>query len=210
MADTAQDFGTLMRRVREGSQEAAEELFERYGPHIRRVVRRSLNKRLRSQFDSSDFVQAVWATFFTVHVPESIDRPEALIAFLANLARNKVVEAFRQRFQSMKYNVNREHSLEGSAAYQVIALPAPQPTPSQAFLAKEEWDKLLERVPAQHRRILDLVRQGSTHKEIAQELGLNEKTIRRLIRKLALRSRAHDEPTEPCSAEVPAHDSAAE
>ena len=58
------EFALLMQSVREGSQEAARTLFERYGPHIRRVVRRKLHQKLRPQFDSVDFVQDVWASFF--------------------------------------------------------------------------------------------------------------------------------------------------
>ena len=58
------DFRTLLAGIRSGSEEAAWQLIEQYGPHIRRIVRRRLDRRLRSQFDSVDFVQAVWASFF--------------------------------------------------------------------------------------------------------------------------------------------------
>lgn len=53
------DFFYLIGRVREGSEDAAWQLVERYGGHIRRTVRRALDPRLRSKFDSLDFVQSV-------------------------------------------------------------------------------------------------------------------------------------------------------
>jgi RNA polymerase sigma factor (sigma-70 family) len=185
MSDTQQEFQLLMQRVRNGSDQAARELLERYADHIFRVVRRRLHKKLRTKFDSSDFVQAVWASFFA-RIPQhhSFDHPQALIAFLATLAQNKVIEVVRQRFGTQKYDVTREHSLEGSSAWEVGQVAARQPTPSQAASAKEEWRKLLEDLPAHYQKMLVLLREGHTQKEIAEHLGLNEKTIRRVIDKL--------------------------
>jgi RNA polymerase sigma factor (sigma-70 family) len=194
MAETDQEFQQLIQRMRDGSEEAAKELYVRFGSHIRRIVRRNLNKKLRSKYDSSDFVQAVWATFFADQPSRNLDSPAALKAFLGQVARNKVVEVFRQR-QTEKYNVNREHSLEGSAACQATRVPAPQPTPSQVAVAKERWDQMLNQVPAQHQGILVLARQGNNLQEIADKLGVNEKTVRRVISKLAQGKRSHEEPT---------------
>ena len=62
--DHPDNFVALMRRVREGSEAAAWELVDKYGGHLRRAVRRVLNPMLRSKFDSLDFVQLVWDSFF--------------------------------------------------------------------------------------------------------------------------------------------------
>src|SRR5262245_50351321 len=114
--DARQELRDLMERLRQGSSEAAQELFETYGPHVLRVVRRKLDKKLRAKFDSTDFEQAVWASFFIYPTHGyHFEQPEELIAFLANLAHNKLVDALRQRYRTEKYNVNRERSLEGSA-----------------------------------------------------------------------------------------------
>jgi len=106
------EFTQLMRRVREGSQDAARELVHRFGPHVLRVVRRRLHQALRSKFDPCDFEQEVWAAFFAMPPDRYMfDRPEQLNWFLAALANNKVVEAVRQRFLTKKFNVNRERGL---------------------------------------------------------------------------------------------------
>ena len=186
MAEDLQEFRELMERLQGGSEEAARELFERYGPHIIRVVRRRLDKKLRPKFDSADFLQSVWASFFAGRGKKpTFDRPEALVAFLVSLARNKVVDKFRQRVHTQKYNVARERSLESSTAGQARALAGRQPTPSQVAMANERWEQLLEGQPAHYRQILVLLRQGHTHQQIAAALGLNEKTVRRLLLKLA-------------------------
>jgi DNA-binding NarL/FixJ family response regulator len=51
-------------------------------------------------------------------------------------------------------------------------------------VAKEQWQLLVQEKPDYQRRILMLLNQGSTHAEIAQQLGLNEKTVRRLVQRL--------------------------
>jgi RNA polymerase sigma factor (sigma-70 family) len=178
VTEQQQDFQTLMHRIREGSQDAARELFESYGPHIRRVVRRKLHQQLRSKFDSGDFEQAVWASFFAL-LPQkgTFDRPEALITFLVKLAQNKVIDAVRQRF-TQKYDVNREHTFSDSAEYQAAQK---QPTPSQIAMAREEWRRLLAGKPAHYQRILILRLQGHKLKEIAEQVDMDEKTVRRVL-----------------------------
>src|SRR5260370_21457217 len=107
------DFRQLMTRVRAGSEEAARELFDRYSGHISRVVRRRLHSRLRTQYDSLDFLQAVWASFFAVPLEEyTFDHPEDLVRFLARMAYNKVVDVTRRRFGTVKHNINSERPFE--------------------------------------------------------------------------------------------------
>lgn len=64
MSSDIEDFRGLLNRIKEGDDTAAWELVEHYGEDIRNAVRRSLNRRLRPKFDSLDFVQLVWSSFF--------------------------------------------------------------------------------------------------------------------------------------------------
>src|SRR5262245_7651335 len=92
------EFEALMHRVRAGSPGAADELFERYGNSVRRVVRRWLHQPLRRHYDSTDFEQSVWASFFQGPADHGIfPTPEDLVAFLSRIAYNKVVDATRKR-----------------------------------------------------------------------------------------------------------------
>jgi RNA polymerase sigma-70 factor (ECF subfamily) len=185
MSDGPDEFADLMQRLREGSEDAARELLARFGEPILRVVRRKLSRELRSKFDSVDFVQAVWASFFA-DVPRQrrFDHPQALIAFLVTLAQNKVVDAVRQRMQTQKYNVNRERPLDGSVAVEAKGVAARGPTPSQVAVANDEWQRLLAELPDRYQRMLVLLREGHTQKDIARELNVNEKTVRRVLEKL--------------------------
>jgi RNA polymerase sigma factor (sigma-70 family) len=186
MPESREEFADLMSRLSGGSEDAARELLDRYGEHILRVVRRKLSRELRSKFDSVDFVQAVWASFFAgAPRQRRFDHPQALMAFLVTLAQNKVVDAVRQRMQTKKYDVNRERPLEdGSVAAAQGGLAARQPTPSQEAVANDEWRRLLAELPDRYHRMLVLLREGHTQKDIARELNVNEKTIRRVLEKL--------------------------
>ena len=178
-------FGDLMRQVCEGSQEAAETLLAEYGPYIRQVVRRKLAGWLRTEFDSLDFVQDVWASFFAQ--PRSADaftKPAALIGFLAGIARHKVVNAYRRRLPDGQHGLRR--SLNGLASAEQEPTSR-DPTPSQVAVEKEQWRRLCLGRSELHRRILELLRQGATHAEIGQELGVNVKTVQRLVRRLEVK-----------------------
>jgi RNA polymerase sigma-70 factor (ECF subfamily) len=184
MCTTQTDFEQLMERVRAGSQEAAQELLERYSDPIRRVVRRHLHRRLRRQFDSLDFVQSVWASFFQLPAERySFPTPKALVAFLSQVAYNKVVEAFRQRFQTAKHDLTRERSLH-NGNLESPSVQLREPTPSQLAIAEECWERLLAGQPPRYRRILEMLRQGHSHREIGEKLGLHPKVVQRLLRKL--------------------------
>ncbi|MDG1897386.1 MAG: hypothetical protein P8J37_21020 [Fuerstiella sp.] len=56
-----------------------------------------MNQGVREQFDSHDFEQAVWASFFGhISVVERMDNENHLAAFLTRMASNKVIDAGRR------------------------------------------------------------------------------------------------------------------
>lgn len=176
-------LAALIQQANEGSEEAAQCLYERYAAHVLRAVRRSLAKELRGKFDSIDFTQAVWASFFRNPLkfkhPES---PEAFVGYLAQIARNKVLDEFRRRLQTQKYNIHHEQTMDRSSV--ACHLYDNAPTPSEVVMANDRWHDLLESVPDRQRPILEMRREGLTNEEIAAALGINEKTVRRVMKRL--------------------------
>jgi RNA polymerase sigma-70 factor (ECF subfamily) len=179
------EFQTLIAEVRGGSQDAAWRLIELYGPHIQRAVRRNLHASMRSKFDSLDFVQAVWASFFTEREKAAqFNDPDDLMAFLAAMARNKVVDEFRRRVITHKYGGRREHTV-----YEAVeAAPRRQPhyldTPSQIAVARERWNQMLASQPDHYRQIVAMRYQGDTCEQIAAKLGMHERSVRKVLDKL--------------------------
>src|SRR5580698_5482389 len=100
-SDRTQEESELRRflaRIRDGDDDAARELLQRYEAKVRLVVRRQLPRLLRSRFDSLDFVQSVWGSFFhRIRTgPVDLDDEQNLITFLAWAARNKVIDEYRR------------------------------------------------------------------------------------------------------------------
>ena len=91
------DFKTLNARGSRGYSEAAERLCRDYQMQILRVVRRTLPRRMRVRFDSGDFVNDVWLSFFA-HPPTDgrFEDSRDFVAYLARMARNKVGEVRRR------------------------------------------------------------------------------------------------------------------
>ena len=181
------EFRKLMDEVRAGSEYAAVQALELCGDHIYRAVRRKLNRALRPRFDSQDFVQAVWVSFFR-HRSQVVkfEKPEELIAFLTRVAGNKVIDECRHRLQTQKANVNRECSMDDDLAQCAVPIGR-EPAASQVAIAKEQWDRMIEGLPLRYRRILELRAQGETQKKIAELLNVDERTVRRVLRRLGSR-----------------------
>src|SRR5262245_19785193 len=77
------ELNSLLTRVRAGDEAAVREMIDVYGPTILRAVRMGLPAKLRSKFDSVDFVQDVWGSFFA-NLPQgsAFREPQDLVAFL--------------------------------------------------------------------------------------------------------------------------------
>src|ERR1700758_727883 len=108
------DIRGFLRRIHEGDEEAARELLLRYEAEVRLVVRRQLPRLLRSRFDSLDFLQSVWGSFFrrVRSGPAEFEDSRHLVAFLARAAKNKVIDEYR-RAASQKQDMHREEPLWG-------------------------------------------------------------------------------------------------
>ena len=66
------------------------------------------------------------------------------------------------------------------------------PTPSQVAIANERWERLVDGQPDRYRLVLDMLRLGHTHEEIAERTGLHRKVIQRLLHKMAQRRDFND------------------
>src|SRR5215468_8396254 len=129
--DETAEFARLLEGLRAGDPVSAEELCRRYAPFIQAAVRRRLHPRLRTRFDSLDFVQDVWASFLGVPSSRHVfDSPEALLAFFNRVAYNKVVEVFRQRFGTQRDDITREQPVDDPDEGRDL-LRSPAATPSQ-------------------------------------------------------------------------------
>jgi RNA polymerase sigma-70 factor (ECF subfamily) len=63
MTEELQDQ-SLFRRWREGDQEAARQIYERYVDQLLALAKRRISQRLARRVDAEDILQSVFRTFF--------------------------------------------------------------------------------------------------------------------------------------------------
>ena len=181
MPERKRELEELVERARRGDQDAAREIVEEWGWHLRYVIERNPSHQARALLDSQDIEQSAWGSFFArlIHL-RGRQTPEDLLRLLKIVAHNKTVEKNRH-FERQKNDRRGVQSLEQLGAVDEEQLVSREPGPQQAAMAEEWWDRLLEGQPDHYRQILLLLRQGYTRAEVAQMLRLNEKTVRRVL-----------------------------
>jgi RNA polymerase sigma factor (sigma-70 family) len=182
------DLSLLLDACRRGDPDAAAELVRRYRPHIRAAVRRRLAAGMRMRFDSQDFTQDVWLSFFRAAIDRADLRDEqSLVAYLSQMARLKVAEEYRHQ-TTLKVGLDRAVPFSGTDP------TGRGPTPSAAALADDEWERLTAGLSDRERRMLQMLREGHTHAATAAAFQLSEKTVQRLVQRILSR---HGSPGAP-------------
>jgi RNA polymerase sigma-70 factor (ECF subfamily) len=157
-------------------------VFLTYQPYLRMLVRRMLPNTLRPKFDSMDVVQSVWTDLVRGFREAGwrFSSAAQLRAFLVKVTRNRFIDRIRQNHAATEH----QRSLETIAPELIVA---PEESPSETVEADELWERMLALCPPAHRRLLELKRQGCSLAEIAQQTGLHESSVRRILYDLARR-----------------------
>jgi RNA polymerase sigma factor (sigma-70 family) len=176
------DFQTLLQEVQQGSEEAGRELYERYGASVLRWVRHRMSQRLRARYDSQDFAQQVWASFFDLRSNlENFRTPQELAAFLLQMARNKMRMATRRQQARHCAHHDREVRMDDEPDERRTPLFSRDPTPSAVVACQEQYERLVGSQSELLKKVVDLRIAGKSFREIAQDLGIHERSARRLI-----------------------------
>mgnify|MGYP001305479171 CR=1 FL=1 len=176
------DLSQTLKEAQEGDQAAWERLFREYYPHVRRVVRRKLDRSMRSVYDSTDFASDVMKSLAANLSRLDFPSQEHLVAFLAHVAEQKVIDEHRRR-RTLKRDVTRELRLEASEAG-AFPLASGEPTASQFALANEAEEMLLDRQDAIEQQIIRLRREGHDNSQIADMTGWNIRKVQRFLKGL--------------------------
>jgi len=189
------DFAALLAAAAAGNDAAARELFDSFGNHVLRVVRRQLRGRLRNEFDSIDFAQEVWGGVFAApQLLAQLDTPIKFLSGLTTIARRKVANQYRRRARLERatarmapklFTPTRRCEIPDSTVIDQEAVGGfvlgADPTPSQHAVAEETWQTLLSASVASQQRILRLLKVGATQREAARAGDMNPRSIRRFL-----------------------------
>ncbi|MFO0811426.1 MAG: sigma-70 family RNA polymerase sigma factor [Gemmataceae bacterium] len=170
----------LIRRVRSGDEQAAEEFVRRYEPVLRIAVRARLtDPNLVRLMDSGDVCQSVLASFFmrAAAGQYDLDSPARLLSLLTRMAHNKLVS--RARHASRKCRDGRR-VLAGAVAGR---LPCREPSPDAVVAGRDLLRELRSRLSPLEREIADQRMAGQSWEEIATSLGGTAQARRKQLRR---------------------------
>lgn len=178
-------FADLIGRAKAGDEQAVNALLSDFEDDVRLAVRRQLPRLLRTQFDSMDFVQLVWASVFAGDGvdPSRFENRQHLRAYLTGVAWNKVHEEYRRRTRTRKYDLRREEPLyvRRGDRDEPREVPSLDPTPSQNLQEQDRMDQITAGRSDWEADALRLRREGLTLEEIAARVGVCERSVRRLL-----------------------------
>lgn len=168
---------SLLRRFRDGQQDAATDLFLRYGARLQALARNKTSEALATRFDPEDVIQSVFRTFFRrassglYDVPEGDELWQLLLVITLNKIRTlathhraqkrDVTRTSQDRFQESRAADDRSlHTLE-------VVL-----------------DDFLSNLPEIQAEVAQLRMEGYQVSEIAEKTGRSKRTVERSLNAL--------------------------
>ncbi len=173
---------TLLRRFRDGEQDAASELYLRYAKRLQALADKQTAGELAVRQGADDIIQSVFRTFFrraAVGQYDVVDGDGLWRLFLV-IALNKIRNA-AEFHRAKKRDVRRTKSanpellnaLSNRSDDEHIALTVLQMT----------VDEVLQRLPENNRRLIQLRIEGHSVGEIAEQTNRAQRTVERVLQK---------------------------
>lgn len=170
--------GWLLHAWKAGDERAANVLFDRYAIRLVALVGSRLNRRFRGSMDPSEIVQSAMGSFFDaarqsrIQVSVSV----SLWRLLATFARRKMARSI-ERQTALKRGGDR-----GRFALDDVQPQAASDNTSSANDQADEFLAILKaELPDDLVVIVEGVLAGQTQRELAETLGIDERTVRRRL-----------------------------
>lgn len=163
-------FPLLLDRLRQGDEDAARELIDRYGDAVRREIRFWLrDSRLSRVVGESDLFQSAVSQFlWGLRLGKfDVGSPDEMLRLLRTIAQRRVCGAARF-CQAQRRDLRRNADLDGTPETMCVAS---DPTPSKAASAKELIAETLARLPERARQIVHWRQDGLSWAQIAELLN---------------------------------------
>lgn len=185
----------LVARWRQGDQEAATALFQRYFVQLRGLARRLLSAKFAARLDAEDVLQSVYRSFFA-GVREDryvLERSGDLWRLLASITLHKVRHQVA-RHTAAKRSVRREQTATEDAGRTGPdpAVLAREPSPAEAVAVVEELECVLRDLSPLHRGMVEWRLQGYSVPEIAAHADRSERLVRLVLEQVRTRLRERD------------------
>ncbi|MCO8121023.1 protein kinase [Stieleria sp. TO1_6] len=170
--------GWLLREWKSGDERAAEVLFDRYAIRLVALVASRLSRRYQSAIDPGEVVQSAMGSFFDAarHSRIQVSGSVSLWRLLATFARRKMARSIEHQSAIKRGGGQKRLPLDSEIA---IVDDSHAEDDADAFLAtlkSELTDELFA--------IVEGLLFGQTQRELAESLGIDERTVRRRLSRI--------------------------
>jgi RNA polymerase sigma-70 factor (ECF subfamily) len=172
-----------MARLQAKDGDAAREMFQRYARQLLALARRQFGAGLRHKVDPESVVQSAYKSFFhrCGQGKLEVETWNGLWGLLTLITLRKCanrVEYHRAQCRGAAREVAGPPGAESEVPWPETA--GREPTPLEAAVLNETVEQLLSSLDEKQRPVLELSLQGYTTREISEQLGRAERTVRLL------------------------------
>ena len=167
---------TLIERIRDGDEEAATLLYDRYARRLFGLVKSRLGPKLASATEPQDIVQSVFKSVFRGMQSGHYDAPpgQTLWNLIAVIAIHKLKKKASHHF-AQRRDANRNLSLD---QHEMLIAGEASVESFQAFVRET-----LEALRPLDRKVLSMRIEGHEISEIAEKIDRSQRTVERSLHK---------------------------
>jgi RNA polymerase sigma factor (sigma-70 family) len=174
----------------QGDQEAARKIVDHYIDRLLPLARRHLSQKLASRVDPEDIVQSVFRTFFgRLRQGKFVfAEQDDLCKLLMRITLHKTLR--QVAFHTAAKRNPRQETEQGKHHHeQLMAVLDQEPTPEATITFLDQLEHLLTQLRPMERQIVELRMQGLSNEEVANQLGVYDRKVRRVLHQIRAMAR---------------------
>ncbi len=188
MAKESRTTQQLVIRIHDGDRTAYDQLFMRYYPRIKLLVKCHMLDKLKAQVEADDIIQDVYGEVFRNFHKFQYSDPDSFYKWIVTVIGWKIRDSDKYFFKTAKrqpaetYSLSSKASASDTSAMELgDCIASSQETPSQIVMGKEGYQmlaKAMERLPANFRRVIQLRHlEQKTVQETAEEMSMRPNAV---------------------------------
>jgi RNA polymerase sigma-70 factor (ECF subfamily) len=179
MPAMADSFTGFLNRLQNRDDAAANELFGRFAGRLIALARRRIGGKLRRKVDPEDIVQSAYKSFFHRYGDGGLDAVgwNSLWGLLVLITVRKCAERVAYH-RAARRDAAREVAGPAGGDSPWSDPLSREPTPEEAAVLGETVARLFAALEEADRPVLELSLQGFSTREISEQVGRAERTVR--------------------------------
>jgi len=186
-----ESFENLLERFRNNDDSAIAELIDLCGPEILRTAKAMLGPLMRPYFDSVDVAQSVRVALLEMLRGDQFDPsdPQKLVGLAVRLVQRKVAENWQQIHRRRRLMEKHVQELNSGNLPMIQAIGPTSDEPTERVALNELFERVLNELNPDERRLIELRAEGYTTAAAARELKCDSNVLRVMLSRLRVRLR---------------------